>query len=173
MVKRIIFIFLFWILLFSSNYLSAQNQEKIAFINSVELLEAVPGKTEATRSINDLNKKYKDELVIMQNDYNKKYSDFITYQNMLADNIKLRRMQELYELEKNINDFIKIAQEDVQSQEQQLIEPLKQKLKEAVEEVGKEQGYTCIYDIANPAIAFITPLATDANTLVKRKLKTK
>ena len=79
-------------------------------------------------------------------------------------------MQELYELEKNINNFILLAQKDIETQEQNLIEPLRLKLKEAIEEVGREQGYTCIYDMANPTIAFITPDAIDVNLLVKRKL---
>lgn len=145
--------------------------EKIAFINSKELLEAVPGKVAATKSIEELNKKYKSELALMQNDYNNKYSDFLANQNDLGESIKLRRMQELYELEQNITRFMKVAQEDVQSQEEQLIEPLRKKLFEAISQVGVEQSFVCIYDMANPAIAFVTPNAIDANTLVKRKLQ--
>jgi outer membrane protein len=143
---------------------------KIACINSVELLELVPGKPEAATAIKELNRKYKDELLVMQNDYNKKYSDFISAQNTLAESIKLRRMQELHELEKSINAFMKVAQEDVESQEQQLIEPLRKKLKKAIEAVGQEENFTCIYDLANPAIAFVTSSAIDASPLVKKKL---
>ncbi|MDR1809597.1 MAG: OmpH family outer membrane protein [Prevotella sp.] len=167
-------------LLLSLN-LSAQTPEsvnhvtgcRIASINSVELLELVPGKPEATAAIKELNRKYKDELLVMQNDYNKKYSDFISAQNTLAESIKLRRMQELHELEKSINAFIKVAQEDVESQEQQLIEPLRKKLQKAIEEVGQEENFACIYDLANPAIAFVTHSAIDANPLVQNKLEEK
>lgn len=168
--KRIILITIFFLSYFISSLSYAQTVEKIAYINSVELLESMPQKTRASKRINELNKKYKDELKIMQEDYNKKYSDFISYQNSMAESIKLRRMQELYELEKNINNFMKIAQDDITSQEQQLIEPLKQKLKDAINAVGIEQGFTCIYDLANPSIAFVTPSATDANPLIKKKL---
>lgn len=143
----------------------------IAYINSTELLESVPGKVEATKAIEDLNKKYKEELAIMQNEYNSKYTNFLANQNSLAESIKLRRMQELYELEQNISRFMKVAQEDVESQQKQLIEPLKEKMKEAVRQIGMEQGYTCIYDMSNPSIAFITPEAVDANSLVKSRLQ--
>ena len=148
-----------------------QSQQKIAYINSIELLESLPEKVKATKAINELNQKYKDELAIMQNDYNKKYSDFISDQQSMAESIKLRRMQELYELEKSINSFIRIAQEDVESQEQMLIVPLKERVKKAIEEVGLENGFTCIYDAANPAIAFVTPLAINASPLVLKKLQ--
>ncbi|SHF63052.1 OmpH family outer membrane protein [Dysgonomonas macrotermitis] len=170
MIKKIIFPTLLILALVCSNKLQAQTSDKIAYINSVELLESVPGKIEATKAIEELNKKYKDELAIMQNEYNTKYTNFLANQNNLAESIKLRRMQELYELEQNINRFIKVAQEDVESQQKQLIEPLKEKMQEAIRQIGMEQGYTCIYDASNPAIAFITPDAIDANSLVRSKL---
>lgn len=149
---------------------SAVTTIQVAYINSIEILELIPGKAEASKAIKELNQKYKDELALMQNDYNNKYTDFLSNQNTLAESIKLRRMQELYEAEQNINRFMKIAQEDIESQEKQLIGPLNEKLKEAVNQVGIEQGYTCIYDMANSAIAFLTPNAIDATPYVKAKL---
>lgn len=179
MIKKTIL--LFYIIFCTSilNTLSAQYSIQstpnlqVAFINSTELFELIPGKAEASKSIEELNKKYKDELVLMQNDYNNKYTDFLSNQNKMAESIKLRRMQELYELEQNINRFMKVAQEDIESQEKNLIEPLKEKLKEAVDQVGIEQGYICIYDKANPTISFLTPNAIDATPYVKAKLKIK
>lgn len=170
-VKRIFLSVLLIISIVFINNLSAQTPDKIGYINSIELLETIPGKVAASRSISELNQKYKDELAVMQNDYNNKYTDFLANQNKLAESIKLRRMQELYELEQNINRFMKVAQEDVESQEEQLIEPLKDRLKEAINQVGIEQGFICIYDMANPSIAFVTPNAIDANPLVKAKLQ--
>ena len=150
--------------------LAAQTAQQIAYINSNELLEAMPEKVNASNILIDLNQKYKDELKVMQNDYNKKYSDFISYQTSMAENIRLRRMQELYELERQINEFMKLAQQDVESQEKALIEPLRLKIKDAIYQVGIEKGFICIYDLANPAIAFVTPDALDASNLVKQKL---
>ena len=144
--------------------------EKIAYVNSKVILELIPEKVQAQKAIEDLNKKYKEELSVMQNDYNRKYSDFMTYQSSMTDNIKLRRMQELYELEKSIANFMKVAQEDIDSQEQQQIAPLRAKVKEAIEQVGLENNFICIYDLANPAISFVTPKAVDATPLVKKKL---
>lgn len=157
-----------------AQYFSASSPEapamQVAYINSLELLELIPGKVEASKAIQELNRKYKDELVLMQNDYNNKYTIFLSDQNTLAESIKLRRMQELHETEQNINRFMKIAQEDIESQEKQLIVPLREKLKEAVDQVGIEQGYVCIYDMANTAIVFLTPNAIDATPYVKAKL---
>ncbi|OJU46660.1 MAG: hypothetical protein BGN96_06355 [Bacteroidales bacterium 45-6] len=145
-------------------------QLKIGYVNTTELLESLPEKKEASAALEDLNKKYKDELALMQNDYNKKYSDFITFQNSMGENIKLRRMQELTELEKNINNFIKVAQSDVETHERQLLEPLRETLKKAIKEVGLENNITCIYDTASPSVVFLTPNAINLNDLVKKKI---
>lgn len=170
MVKQITLITVFIFSLFFIEKVSAQTIQQIAFINSNEILEAMPEKVSASNELIDLNQKYKDELKTMQNEYNKKYSDFISYQTSMAENIRLRRMQELYELERQINDFMKLAQQDIESQEKILIEPLRLKIKDAVYQVGVEKHFICIYDLANPVLAFVTPDAVNATGLVKQKL---
>ena len=151
--------------------LSAQNpQVAVAYVNTTDLLSAFPAKEEATQKLVALSENYKKELELMQNDYNKKYSDYITYQGSLAENIKLRRMQELTELENKMQQFMQLAQKDIEQQEKALLEPLKKQISDAIRQVGVEHNFTVIYDLANPGIAFVNPVAVDANPLVKAKL---
>ncbi|MFV0418217.1 MAG: OmpH family outer membrane protein [Dysgonomonas sp.] len=173
MMKKIILVSILALSLLFVESAAAQTVHQIAFVNTNELLEAIPEKVAATNSINELNQKYKDELQVMQNDYNKKYTDFISYQTSMAEGVRNRRMQELYELEAAINKFMKVAQQDIDDQERILIEPLRKRVKDAIYQVGVEHGFVCIYDLANPAIAFVTPDATNANSLVKQKLDIK
>jgi outer membrane protein len=170
MMNKITLITLLAVSLFFIEKASAQTSQQIAYINSDEILEAMPEKIKASNMLIDLNQRYKDELKVMQNDYNKKYSDFISYQTSMAENIRLRRMQELYELERQINDFMKLAQQDIESQEKALMDPLRREIKDAVYRIGVERGFVCIYDLANPAIAFVTPDAFNATSLVKQRL---
>lgn len=149
---------------------NAVDSLKFGYFNSTEILNLMPAKVSAKKAIEELNQKYKDELVLMQNDYARKYSDFMDNQNSMSENIKLRRMQELHELEQNITKFMKVAQEDIESQEQQQIIPLKEKLKAAVQAIGLEKNFICIYDLANESVAFITPNAVDISPLLKRQL---
>ena len=148
-------------------------QSSIAFVNTLDLINSLPDKASATERLSTLNKNYKEELQIMQNEYNKKYSDFITYQESLAESIKLRRMQELTDLENRIQNFTKLAQKDIEEQEQLLLEPIKLKINDAIKAVGIEQNYTVIYDLDDTGIVFVSPNAIDANPLVKSKLGVK
>ncbi|SDZ82042.1 periplasmic chaperone for outer membrane proteins Skp [Porphyromonadaceae bacterium KH3R12] len=145
-------------------------QVSVAYVNTTELLDQMPEKAQATQQLLTLSENYEKELELMQNEYNKKYSDYITYQASLSENIKLRRMQELTELESRITQFMELAQKDIENREKELLEPLKQKINNAIHNVGIEQGYTVIYDLANPGIAFVSPDAVNANPYVKSKL---
>ncbi len=174
--NKIKLFFLCGILFIASSSIFSQEYERstqlitIAYVNSNDLINELKEKEEATEKLQILNDNYKKELQIMQNEYNKKYSDYITYQSSLSDNIKLRRMQELTELENRIQQFMKLAQEDIEQQEQLLIKPLRDKVANAINLVGIEKNFTVIYDLADSGIAFINPSAIDANNLVKQKL---
>ena len=149
---------------------TVHSQNRVAYVNTLELINSLPDKISATERLTTLNENYKQELEIMQNEYNKKYSDFITYQESLAESIKLRRMQELTDLENRIQNFTKLAQQDIEEHEQMLLKPIKEKVQAAIKEVGIEQSFTIVYDLDNPCIMFISPDAIDANILVKSKL---
>lgn len=171
MTKKIFFSLSVFILLISATAFSQVSLPvTVAFVNTAELLDAFPEKDRATQQLITLSDNYKAELELMQNEYNKKYSDYITYQSSLAENIKLRRMQELTELENRIQHFMELAQKDIEEQEKVLLEPLKQRVSDAVRAVGIEYNFTVIYDLANPGIAFVSPNAVDANPYVKQKL---
>ncbi|NLZ95282.1 MAG: OmpH family outer membrane protein [Bacteroidales bacterium] len=148
-------------------------QNSIAFVNTVDIINSLPDKVSAADRLNTLNENYKQELQIMQNEYNKKYSDFITYQENLAESIKLRRMQELTDLEIRIQNFTKLAQKDIEEHEQLLLEPIKEKVKSAIKAVGEEYNFNVIYDLDDSGIVFVSPNAVDANALVRSKLGVK
>lgn len=168
MKKRIFTTLLVLASIICGSTINAQNS--IAFVNTVDIINSLPDKASATDRLNTLNENYKQELQIMQNEYNKKYSDFITYQDNLAESIKLRRMQELTDLENRIQNFTNLAQKDIEEHESQLLEPIKEKVNDAIEAVGIEQNFTVIYDLDNPGILFVSPNAVDANQMVKTKL---
>ena len=96
MTKKIFFALCMGILgIYIPAFSQAIPQISVAYVNTHELLDQLPEKKRATDQLLILSENYKKELGLMQNEYNKKYSDYITYQASLAENIKLRRMQEL------------------------------------------------------------------------------
>ena len=93
---------------------------KIAFVKTQEVIMAMPEVSAMEKTMTELNEKYKTELKQMQEEYQKKYSDFVAQQDSLTENIKLRRMQEIQDIQERINNFLQVAEQDVQKKQQEL-----------------------------------------------------
>lgn len=141
---------------------------KIAFVNTQEVFMALPEVADMQKKLEDLNAKYKKELETMQAEYQKKYSDFIAQQDSLTENIKVRRMQEVQDMQQRMDNFVQVAQQDVAKQQQDLMTPIQQKIQDAIKAVGTEQGYTYIID--PQVLLFQGSNAIDATSFVKTKL---
>jgi len=157
------------VLLFLILPLGAFAQEvKIAFVNTQEIFLAMPEVSVMETQMTDLNEKYKVELKQMQDEYTNKYSAYIAQQDSLTENIKLRRMQDIEDIRERMDNFVQIAQQDVQKKQQELLQPIQQKIHEAINAVGKEKGYTYIIDPA--AFLYTGDNAVNATSFVKTKL---
>ena len=141
---------------------------KIAFVKTQEVFMAMPEVSGMGKQMADLNEKYRVELKQMQDEYQKKYSDFVAQQDSLTENIKLRRMQEIQDIQERMDNFVQVAQQDVQKKQQELLQPIQQKLHEAIQKVGEEKGYTYIIDPA--ALLYTGTNAVDATPFVRTKL---
>lgn len=158
-----------FVLLFMLLPLGVFAQEvKIAFVNTQEVFMAMPEVSNMEKQMAELNEKYKVELKQMQDEYQKKYSDFVAQQDSLTENIKLRRMQEIQDIQARMENFMQVAQQDVQKKQQELLQPIQTKLQKAIKDVGTEKGYTYIIDPA--ALLFTGSNAVDATQFVRSKL---
>ena len=141
---------------------------KIAFVKTKEVFMAMTEVSVMEKQMADLKEKYRVELKQMQDEYQKKYSDFVAQQDSLTENIKLRRMQEIQDIQERMDNFVQVAQQDVQKKQQELLQPIQQKLHEAIQKVGEEKGYTYIIDPA--ALLYTGTNAVDATPFVRTKL---
>ena len=141
---------------------------KIAFVKTQEVFMAMPEVSGMEKQMADLNETYRVALMQMQDEYQKKYSDFVAQQDSLTENIKLRRMQEIQDIQERMDNFVQVAQQDVQKKQQELLQPIQQKLHEAIQKVGEEKGYTYIIDPA--ALLYTGTNAVDATPFVRTKL---
>lgn len=141
---------------------------KIAFVNTQEVFMVLPEVADMQKKLEDLNAKYKKELETMQGEYQKKYSDFIAQQDSLTENIKVRRMQEVQDMQQRMDNFVQVAQQDVAKQQQDLLTPIQQKIQDAIKAVGAEKGYTYIID--PQVLLYQGSNAIDATQFVKAKL---
>ena len=143
-------------------------ESKIAIVNTAEVMQAMPEFTDMQKQMQEMEANYQKELKVMSDEYNKKYADFIAQQDSLTENIRLRRMQELEDINQRSQNFIQVSQQDFNKKQGELLTPIQEKLRNAIAAVGKENGYLYILD--PQIVLYKSDTAIDATAQVKAKL---
>ncbi len=148
--------------------LDAQAQ-KFGHINSNELLSLMPEREKATADVEKFAKQLENQLRTMSAEYDSKLQDYQSQEGLMTEPIKQTRLKELLDLEQRIRDFQLTAQQSLQKKETELLTPIIDKAKSAIEEVAKKNGYTYIFDTSVGFILYFKE-GDDIMPLVKKKL---
>ncbi|MDR2139884.1 MAG: OmpH family outer membrane protein [Tannerella sp.] len=141
---------------------------KIAIVNQAEIFNVMPEVSDIETKLATLNEQYEKDLKVMTDEHQKKYADYMAQQDSLTENIKLRRQQEIQDLETRIQNYVPSARQDMEKQAEELYAPLREKIQNAIKAVGDEKGYAVII---NPqALLYVGSTAVDATPFVKAKL---
>lgn len=141
---------------------------KFGTVNTAEVLTAMPERAAAEKQLQDLTKRYEDEFVKLQEDFQKKYQEVQAMGDTVPETIKMRRYEELQTMDQRIQSFRQIVEQDLAKKQEELFIPIQQKLMEAINAVGSENGFTYIFD-ANAAY-YKGVGNEDVTPLVKTKL---
>jgi len=168
--KKIVFysIALFLMVAVSTPVL-AQGKVKIGHINSNELMEVMPGRDTALTQLEAYAQGLEDQLKVMNSEFETKYQDYLANEATYLEPVKVSKQQELVDLQNRITDFQSDAQDLLSQKEAELIQPLIDKAKNAIDEVAKENGYTYIFDTSIGALIYYQD-SDDIMPLVKKKL---
>ena len=98
----------------------------------------------------------------------------VNSQTLAADtpeSIKERRIQEIQELDQKMQQFRATASQDLQRQQEAAFAPIQEKVRQAIDAVGKENGMTFIFENVIPV--YTGTDVTDVTPLVKTRLNLK
>jgi outer membrane protein len=144
---------------------------KFGNVSTAELFEAMPEKTQFQKEMTDLQSSYESELTKMGEEYQKKVSDFLAAQDSLPKNISEARAQEIDQLQQRIQNFREMAAKELQSQQQQKVAPILEKIHKAITAVAQKNGFTYIFDLDSNNILYFSPdQCVDVLPLVKTEL---
>lgn len=143
--------------------------QKLGHLNSNELLLAMPERTAVEGQIKKYAQDLETQLGAMTNEYQMKVQNFQTNEPTMTETIKQDKIKEITNLEQRINEFQQTAQQDLQSKEEELLKPLIDKAKKAIEDVAKEGNYNYIFD-SGVGVLLYQKDSDDIMPLVKKKL---
>ncbi len=141
--------------------------QKIGYINTEELIGAMPEAATATTQLQD----YQTALQQQGNDYQtelqEKDSLFVRDSAKLTASAKELRRTALIELYQKVQGWQQVMQQKLQEKQQELLVPIRNKALENIKAVGKENAYAYVLD-QNAVI--VGPPGDDILPLVKKKL---
>ena len=142
--------------------------QKIGHVNSQEIMAIMPETKRMAEKLDSLQGVYETQLANMQEEFNKKVAEFQQQQATMTAGVREFRQQELAEMEQRTQMFSQTVQKELQAKQVEYLQPVQNKLLEAINKVGAAQGCTYVMDRAG--MLYIAPDALDLTTAVKAEL---
>ena len=144
---------------------------KFGHINSDELIKAMPENDSATVKLEKTRKELVNALDIMQVEWKNKADAYNKELKNLTDLVRQTKEQELQDMQNRIQEFQTNAQTKLQEEQAALFQPVYNKADKAIKEVGKEGGFTYVFDVAKGQLLYFDETKSiNIIALVKTKL---
>lgn len=152
--------------------ISVQGQTKFKFghIDSQALLQKMPEMDQALSALEDMQTNNNERLKMMQQELQTLNGKFMSESKTLDAITRQSREKELQEMGQNIQGFYQSAQQEMQQKQSELTQPIIEKARNAIEEVGKENSFTYVFDVAKGEVVYLGSQSIDIMPLVLKKL---
>ncbi len=146
------------------------NAQKFGHITSDQLLQAMPEYDSAQAKVQNLRQEYDLEIERIQVEINKKIEEFNKNETTMSDLIKEAKASEIQEMQVRLQNFAQTAQQSLQQQSMQFIQPVMDKARKAIEAVAKEKGLLYVFDLSQGNPIYTSEESLDMLPLVKAQL---
>ena len=127
-------------------------QTKFGYIDSRELLSAMPEVKKADTDVEAYAKTFEDQLKAMTKEYETKIKDYQAAEKTMSEAVKEVKQKEIMDLQNRIETFNASAQEKIAAKKSEMYKPLLDKADKAIKDVATEKKYDYIFDAASGAL---------------------
>lgn len=152
-----------------SAFFTAEAQNKLGYINSNELLVLMPESKTMQTELESFAKGLESQLMAMQSEGETKLAEYQQNEAAMSDLVKQDKVRELESIQQRILEFQQNAQQALTAKEQELLSPILDKARKAIEDVAEEGNYTYIFDASTGNILYADE-SENILPLVKTKL---
>ncbi len=144
------------ILVFAASFqLSAQS--KTGTIDTDFVLSKMPELTKVQEDLKAYNGKLEADLKVKVDEYQAKVKDYQEKVASFTEPMKKTKQEEIINLENDIAKFRQNGSQLVQLEQNKLLQPLYDKIGNALKEIAKAEKYTQVFTISNSGLAYIDP----------------
>ncbi len=149
--------------------------QKNAYINIQTILESLPEYNEATKTLDALSEEYKKKIddeyakiETLYNNYQRQKNSLSATQRTQRENTIINKEREVKKLQESYFGEEGI----VQKKSEELLNPIRKKVQDAIDKVAKKGNYLFIFDIATiQGVVYKNPLADLSNEVIKELKK--
>ncbi|RMH98905.1 MAG: OmpH family outer membrane protein [Calditrichaeota bacterium] len=157
-IQRIVFPTLFLIgLMILGTGTPAHAQMKIRYINSDRILKEYPQAQEVQRKLDELRSSYEAEFNRMQQEAQKLLDELQNQSLLLSPEKKAEKENKLQNLQAQLERFYQEKlgpQGEFYRKNQELTQPLIDKINQVIQKVGQEEGYDYILDVVQGVVLY-------------------
>jgi len=166
--KKTIKLTLAVVLMMSATSLFAQ---KFGRINSEEIIAGMPETKEMQTNMQAYVKNLQDEMEALQVEYNNKLQEFQKNYETYSEAVRDMKSKDLESIAARTREFEQVAREDIQKKQYELLAPIHEKAKAAIDKIAALGGYLAVFDTAAGSLAYFDAAAlTDIAPEVKKEL---
>lgn len=142
--------------------------QKFGHIDAQNLLLSLPERAEAQTSIESTAMEFEKEMISMQEELQTKYGEYQAKAESWPVAIRENKEREIQGLDQGLQEFSTTVQAELARLEESLLSPMIERVREAIEAVGSEHGFTYIFDSSMGATLYNG--GEDVTDLVRTKL---
>ncbi len=129
---------------------------KFGIFSYEAVLQSMPDYIAAQQDLSQLRSQYDAETKRTEDEFNVKYEAFLEEQSGLAPTIRNKRQLELQDMMERGITFKKEAKRLLEQAEKDALTPVKNRLSEAVKQLGRERGYAFILNSDSEAVPYMS-----------------
>ena len=146
-------------------------QPKFGYVNSQEIIFSMPDIADVQAGLEALQKELEEQLEFIQVEYNNCLADYQKNGANYSDAVRQSKEQQLMSLQQRYEELGKAGSQDMQNKQNQLMQPVIEKARLAIEKAASEGGYTAIFDMAAGSLIYYDKeQMTDISPIVKKEL---
>jgi outer membrane protein len=158
------------LLLASATAVQAQGSLKVGYINSAVLLDEAPGAREASQQFDTELQGMYAEVERMSQELQESFQQYERQQALLTPAAKTQREQELQLKRQQYETRVQQLEEQAGRRQQELVQPITERVNEVIEQIRAEGSYAFIFDVAAGSIIAADP-TLDLTPEVLRRLR--
>ena len=169
---KIIKLLIIGLALVTTTMVSAQSSLKFGHVNTQAILSVLPELKTIDEQLQSEYSVLEGQLTDMQEDLKKLQTDYITklQGGTMTQEERVSMETELQEKNAKVQNFYQTSQQSLQKKEQELKQPVFQKVTTAIQEVGAENGFLYIFEEVGGLTVYKSEKSVDVSDLVKAKL---